>query len=185
MNHLRELFFERRSTRQFTDEGIPEEMVHTLLEAALLAPTGRTKRSCRFLVVKEKDMLHKISMAKAHGAALIADAACAIVVLGDESTTDIWVEDASIATTFIQLMAEELGIGSCWVQIRNRYRDEKRTESSEEYLKNLLKIPGHLRVLSVVALGHKKEENKRRKEDTLDWSQTADWSTFKEGNHEL
>lgn len=185
MNHLRELYYDRRSCRRYTEEKISDEQMRTILESALLAPTGRTKRSCRFLVVDDKEMLGKLASAKAHGSKMIKDASHAIVVMGDTSITDIWIEDASIATTFIQLMAEELGLGSCWVQIRNRCQDEDKTVSSGDYLKELLGLPEHLDVLSIVALGYKGEETKRCEEDSLDWTQTADWKTFKEGSHEL
>jgi nitroreductase len=185
MNQLRELFYDRRSCRRYTEEKISEEQIRTILEAALLAPTGRTKRSCRFLVVDDKEMLGKLALAKAHGSNMIKDASHAIVVMGDTKTTNIWIEDASIATTFIQLMAEELGLGSCWVQIRKRNQDEEKTVSSGVYLKELLGLPEHLEVLSLVALGYKGEDTKRREEDSLDWTQTADWKNFREGNHEL
>lgn len=80
----------------------------------------------------------------------------AIVVLAEEEKSDVWVEDASIAASYIQLMAESLGLGSCWVQVRNRKNNDG--ETTENVLKKLLNIPDGLKAECVIALGHKGEE---------------------------
>ncbi len=49
---------------------------------------------------------------------------------------DVWIEDCSIASLILHLAASDLGLGSCWVQIRKREHDANRT--AEEYTKNLL-----------------------------------------------
>ena len=69
--------------------------------------------------------------------------------------SDVWIEDASIASTLIQLQAEELGIGSCWVQVRGRYGENG--ESAEDFVRELLNIPLPMQVLAIIALGHKAE----------------------------
>ena len=40
--------------------------------------------------------------------------------MADPLASDVWIEDASIASIMIQLQAEDLGLGSCWVQVRER-----------------------------------------------------------------
>jgi septum formation protein len=55
------------------------------------------------------------------GAAFLADAAMAVVVMADPLASDVWIEDASIASIMIQLQAEDLGLGSCWIQVRERF----------------------------------------------------------------
>lgn len=44
-----------------------------------------------------------------------ADAATAIVVADDSETADTWIEDSSIAMTYMMLAAEEQNLGCCWV----------------------------------------------------------------------
>jgi len=34
--------------------------------------------------------------------------------------SNLWIEDASIAATLIQLTARDLGLGSCWIQVSER-----------------------------------------------------------------
>ena len=79
----------------------------------------------------------------------------AIVVIGDSLTSDVWIEDASIASTLIQLEAESLGLGSCWIQMRSRQGEN---DDSEKEVRNVLNIPDNYGVLSIIALGYKDEE---------------------------
>jgi len=52
------------------------------------------------------------------GSAFLSDAPLAIVVTADQNQSDVWIEDTSIASTFIMLAAHYLDLGSCWIQIR-------------------------------------------------------------------
>ncbi len=155
MKDFHELLRVRRSTRKYTDEDIAAEDVKTIMEAALMSPSSKRSLSWEFVLVEDKDMLARLATCKEHGAKPVAGAKLAIVVLGDPMKSDVWVEDASIATTIIQLQAEELGIGSCWVQIRNRFSENG--ESAEDNVRELLNIPLPMQVLAIVALGHKDE----------------------------
>lgn len=81
---------------------------------------------------------------------MLAQASCAIVVLGDTLRSDVWIEDASIVMTYMQLQAVDLGIGSCWVQCRLR---SGATATCEENVRNLLHIPEHYAVEAILSLG--------------------------------
>ena len=98
-------------------------------------------------------MLGELSHCKEQASAFIADAALAIVVTADPLASDVWIEDASIASIMIQLQAEDLGLGSCWVQVRERYTATGMP--SDEFVRGVLDIPLQLQVLSVIAIGHK------------------------------
>ena len=81
--------------------------------------------------------------------------------------SDVWIEDASIASIMIQLQAEDLGLGSCWVQLRERF-----TASgipSNEYVHEVLDLPLQLQALSIIAIGHKEMERKPFDESHLQW----------------
>jgi nitroreductase len=80
------------------------------------------------------------------------------VVVGDPQKSDTWVEDCSIASIIIQLEADDLGLGSCWVQVKNREHDELTT--ADDYIKTLLDIPAGKSVLSVIAIGYPNEIKK-------------------------
>jgi nitroreductase len=141
----------RRSIRVFQDRPVEKEKVELILEAALRSPSSRGNTPWHYVVVTEKPMLAALSRAKPHGASFLKDAPLGIVVCADPSRSDVWVEDAAIATLMIQLAAESLELGSCWIQFRERRQGETRT--SEEYIAELLRLPAGVKVLAAVAIG--------------------------------
>lgn len=151
MMNLMEMLQHRRSVRSYTGEHIPEEALRQVLQAGLLSPSGRARRPWEFIVVRDRAMLDQLSRSRASGAGMLAGADCAIVVLGDQDKTDVWVEDCSIAMYNMHLMADALGLGSCWVQGRLRTTPDGR--STEEELRRLLHFPEHCRLEAILALG--------------------------------
>ena len=148
---LLDVMLKRRSTRKFNQEPITKEELDKILASALLAPTSMNRKPCNFMVVERKETLEELSKAKDHGADLISGANKAIVVVADTFLADTWIEDSSIALTYMHLMAAELDIGSCWVQIHLRSRDGV---DSEEIVREILKIDDYYRVVGILALGH-------------------------------
>ena len=129
----------RRSIRRFTGQPVEQEKIDLLLEAALRSPSSKGNTPWQFMVVQDRQRLNQLAVAKAHGATFLKNAPLAIVICADPSQSDVWVEDASIATTLIHLEATDLGLGSCWVQIRLRQREDQ--SSSQEFLAELLGLP--------------------------------------------
>lgn len=167
MNNFSELITNRRSMRKFTGEKISQEDVVSLMKAALMSPASKRSNGWQFIVVDDKETLQKLSHCKAHGAAFLADAALAIVVTADPLASDVWIEDASVASILIQLQAEDLGLGSCWVQVRERFHASG--VPADEYVHEALDIPLQLQVLSMIAVGHKGMERKPFDEEHLQW----------------
>lgn len=157
----------RRSHRKFTEEEIDAEDVKLILRAALMAPTSKGQRGWQFVVVDYKVDLEKLSDAKDLGGQFIKGAPLAIVVLGDPMQNDCWVEDGSIAAISMQYQAEDLGLGSCWVQMRGRGLSDG--TSADTVIRGVLDIPENLNVLCVIAFGHKADERKPQNEDKLKW----------------
>jgi nitroreductase len=158
MKQFFELVVNRRSHRKFTDEIISEEHIQQLLDAALMAPTSKGLHSYSFCVVENKELLLRLSQAKAMGSQFVADAKCAIVVMAEPEISDVWIEDASTAAMTILYQAEDLGLGACWVQIRDR-QDANGTDS-ESIVRDILSLPESKRVVCLIALGHKGMERK-------------------------
>ncbi|MDE6690304.1 MAG: nitroreductase family protein [Prevotella sp.] len=157
----------RRSHRKFTEEEIDAEDEKLILRAALMAPTSKGQRGWQFVVVDDKVDLEKLSDAKDLGGQFIKGAPLAIVVLGDPMQNDCWVEDGSIAAISMQYQAEDLGLGSCWVQMRGRGLSDG--TSADAVIRGVLNIPENLNVLCVIAFGHKADERKPQNEDKLKW----------------
>ncbi len=167
MESFNDLIKKRRSMRKFTEEELTQEQVVALLKSALMAPTSKRSNSWQFIVVDDKETLKKLACCKDQSSQFIADAALAVVVVADPMASDVWIEDASIASIYLQLQAEDLGLGSCWVQVRERVTATG--EPSGDYVHSLLDIPLQLQVLSVIAIGHKGMERKPFNEEHLQW----------------
>ena len=147
MESFASLIKNRRSTRKFTDQLLSPEQVEMILKAALMAPASKRKNPWQFIVVEDKEMLKKLAGCKAAGSSFLEGCALAVVVLANVMESDVWVEDASIASIYMQLQAEDLGLGSCWCQIRNRQTE----------------------VLSIIGFGYKDQERKPLDEAHLQW----------------
>lgn len=162
-----ELLKRRRSTRLFTEQPISTEKLESLLKATLLAPSSMGKNPVECIVVRDKDTIARLKTYKKHGTKALESAPLAIVVAADAEKSDVWVEDASIAATFLQLEAEALGLGSNWIQLRRRESD---TEPSETAFRRELGLPERYGVLCVIAVGHKAEDKKPYTDGDLDFS---------------
>ncbi len=167
MENFLDLLKRRRSCRRFTGEPVDENAVCNIMKAALMSPSGHRINPWEFVLVEDKEMLKKLSVSKAAGAQLLEGAAMAVVVVADTEKSDVWVEDCSIATILMQLAAEEMGLGTCWVQIR--LRKDAEGGAAEENVKALLKLPDNYAVLSIVAVGHKERDSKPFDEDKMQW----------------
>ena len=156
----------RRSVRQYTTAPVEKEKLDIMKEAVLRSPTSRNFKPCIFYFVQDHAILQKLSFAKPHGAAFLARAPLGVVICADQQKSDVWVEDASIASILLQMTAQSLGLGSCWIQIRKRMYDER--ISSEEYIKELLKLDENTRVESVIAIGYPDEKKEGIPFESLD-----------------
>lgn len=164
---FKDLIQTRRSMRKFTEEQLSQDDVVALMRAALMSPSSKGMHAWEFVLVDDKDMLRKLAHCKDKAGELIEGAALAVVVLGNPVLSDVWIEDASIASLMIQLQAEELGLGSCWVQIRNRGLEDG--TPANDVIHQLLDIPAHLQAVSIIALGHKGMTRKPFDESRLLW----------------
>ena len=153
-----DLLRQRRSTRKFENRPVEDEKIEKILQAALMAPSSKRSNPWHFVVVDEKEKLVKMAGSREMGSKFLENAPLAIVVLADEAKSDAWVEDASIAAILMQLEVEDLGLGSCWVQVRGRQKDE--TITTEAYLRELINAPAELKIECIIAIGYKGEEKK-------------------------
>ncbi|MBQ8682671.1 MAG: nitroreductase family protein [Selenomonadales bacterium] len=153
---LSDVLLKRRSVRTYTNKEIPEDTLKKILRAGLIAPTSMNRRPCELIVVKDKARLKKLSQAKSAGANMLADSSAAVVVIADSYRADTWVEDSSIALAYMNLMATDLGIGSCWCQIHLRTTSDGR--DAEDAVREILAIEDKYRIVGILALGMAKAE---------------------------
>ena len=162
---LLDLLRNRRSIRKYTDQEIEEEKLELLIEAVLRSPSSRSLTPWEFVVVNDREVIARLARAKTHGSSFLAGAPLAIVVCADPAKSDVWIEDASIAALLLHLCAADLGLGSCWIQIRNRQHDDQ--TSSEIYVQQILGLKPDIAVEAIVAIGYSAEDKPGRAAETL------------------
>ncbi len=167
MTDFKDLVQMRRSHRKYTDEEINPEDVQTIMRAALMSPTSKGRRAWQFVLVDNKVDIEKLADAKAQFSQFLKEAPLAIVVLGDPVENPCWIEDASVAAITMQYQIEDLGLGSCWIQMRNEVLSDGTT--SDEVIRGVLDIPENMNCLCILAVGHAADQRKPQSEDRLKW----------------
>lgn len=158
---------ERRSVRRFEDRPVEPDLVAQLKEAAVRSPTSQNRRPWRFAFVTDRALLERLSHAKRAYADFLAGAPLGVVVTADEHVSDIWIEDCAIAATILQLEAASLGLGSCWIQIRERFHEDGR--QAEDAVRGILGLEPRMRVDCILAIGHPAQQTQGWPADGLPW----------------
>ncbi|TQD25433.1 nitroreductase family protein [Methanolobus vulcani] len=128
----------RRSVREYTDEDVSDEDIKTIIDAGIHAPSGFDSQPWFFVVVKNREMMKRMSdhckprllamLDEATNDAamefkkeladeefhIFYDAPVLIIVLGNNAsvTADI---DCSLCAENMMLAAHSMDIGSCWI----------------------------------------------------------------------
>ncbi|MBE5735160.1 MAG: nitroreductase family protein [Clostridiales bacterium] len=139
--------YTRRSIRRYIDKKIPDECINEILKAGMNAPSARNLRPYEYIVVKDREMLTKLSQIRdcMH---MLAYCDFAIISLARE-TMYFWQQDMGAATQNMLLQSHSMGIGSCWMGI---YPED------EPYFRELFDIPEDLRVFNIISFGYTSDE---------------------------
>ena len=150
----------RHSVRKYSDRPVEKEVLDAIVKVAQTAPSSRNSKSSAFMIVEDRDTLDALAQMRDYGSALLNGAQAAIVVMGDETKTDLWVDNCAISATFVQLAVTAMDLVSCWVHCngRPRLKDEPDSPKAEDYVRELLGIKEGLRPYCVVAIGYPVEE---------------------------
>jgi len=169
---MEELLKTRRSIRKYKQEPLKKSEINKILKCGLLAPSSRNSQPWEIYLTEDKEKIIKLSKSKPTGVAFIKAAPLIVVLVANPNKSSVWIEDLSIMATLMQITAWQMGIGSCWIQIRNRNYNEKIT--SEEYIKNIMDIDGEKKVLCLLSFGYKDEDKKNYEDkeilfDRINW----------------
>lgn len=160
-----DLLMNRRSIRKFTDKEVEKEKLDIILKAALTSPSGKNKKPWELIVIKDQETLRQLGASRGGASLPISNSKLAIAVVANPDVSDTWVEDSSIIATIIQLTSQSLGLGSVWIQVRNRVTEDQ--ISVGEHVRNILSIPNDKDVLCIIPIGYPNEEKKPYDEDAL------------------
>ena len=136
----------RRSVRAYSPDAVPDELLDKVLEAGRLAPSAHNGQPWHFIVVK--DEAKRQEMSKARWAKFLKEAPVVIVGCGDAKASPEWyVVDTTIALQNMVLAATSEGLGTCWIG-----------SFDEALIRKLLKLPDHMKVVAMIALGHPRKK---------------------------
>lgn len=155
-----EVIERRHSVRKYSDRAVEREILEAIVKVAQTAPSSRNSRSSAFMIVEDRDTLDALSQMRDYGSALLSGAQAAIVVMGDDTKTDLWVDNCAISATFVQLAVTAMDLVSCWVHCngRPRLKAEPEGAKAEDYVSELLGLKDNLRPYCVIAVGYPAEE---------------------------
>ena len=155
-----EAILKRRSVREYTGESIPKETLIKIVNAGRWAPSGYNRQPWDFIVVTDRGMINKFTIA----AKWIENSGAVIAVVLDPSASKFWLEDGSAAIENMLLASTALGYGACWL--------EGYTEPREDEFKELLGVPDGKRLLTLIPIGvptHWPDREKKPLEEVLHW----------------
>ena len=154
-----EVVEKRKSVRKYSDRPVERELLDAIVKVAQTAPSSRNSKSSAFMIVEDRDILDALSQMRDYGSGLLAGAQAAIVVMGDESKTDLWVDNCAISATFIQLAVTSMDLVSCWVHCNGRpcKKDEPDGAKATDYVRELLGLKDGMNPYCVIAIGYPEE----------------------------
>lgn len=137
----------RKSVRSYESTPVPVEKLRKVLEAARLAPSAGNAQPWQFIVVTDSDKRKKIAKGCRFGR-FLAESPVVIVGCGNQKASPSWhAIDTCIAMENLVLATTGEGLGTCWIGTFN-----------EKDIKEMLKIPSHLKVVALLALGYPKKK---------------------------
>ena len=152
------------AVRKFQDRPVPPELVRRIVEAGRLTASSMNRQPWHFILVTERETLHRLG-ALARTGTYIAQTALAVVVVIDKS--DYSVSDASRAIQSMILTAWDEGVGSNWVGFFGL-----------EQVKPLLNIPAELEVLAILPFGYPEEATSQGKKNRKPLSEVVHLGLF-------
>jgi len=137
----------RLTVRSFKPDTVPDEVVKKLLEAARLTPSSSNLQPWHFIVIRDRDTLSRIGGIASWGS-WTADAPIGIAVaIGETDRKEL---DAGRAIQQMELVAWSEGLGTCFVDLR--------IEEENQAVKELLRIPEHLTLITVLPFGYRHDK---------------------------
>ncbi|MFZ3148130.1 MAG: nitroreductase family protein [Methanothrix sp.] len=130
--------YSRRSVRDYLPDGVPDEVIRELILAGTYAPSAANKQPWRFVVIKNRDLIKKLSgkakelwmeqvakssqpeleslasMVSRENFDIFFNAPLLIMIFSDSDAFSPQI-DCALAGENMMLAARSLGMGSCWI----------------------------------------------------------------------
>ena len=140
----------RRSIREFDGTEVSDEDLDAIMQAGLLAPTGRNEQNISFVAVKDPRILTEIRdrCLKGRDAFYSAPAVIFCIETTHSNLTDL---NCGAAMQNMSLEATELGLASVWI---HSARNQLNTPDSFAFLRSSIGLQDGVNVLECLCVGH-------------------------------
>lgn len=164
-----ELMQNRRAIRDFQEKDVDLEIIKDIIRESCLAPSASNGQPCRFIIVRNRETMKKISdeskknllddlsrnptiLMKSYEAILrdekfnvFYNAPCVIYVVGSNDVRSLDV-DCALAVAYLMFAATQRGLGTCWIGLGAHIR--------ESQTKAAMGMPEDCRIVAPVIIGY-------------------------------
>ncbi len=168
MNDVIQTIMERRSVRRYQEKQIPREDCGLIVDAGLAAPSGMNRQAVHITVVRNKEMIDRITRELKAAVARMPQnryreyvgaaaytvnfgAPTFIIVAANMAAAGTPVQDCSCVLENMFLAARSLNIGSCWV---NQLGSVTEDSAFQAFLQNDLRFPPDHEIIGSAAFGY-------------------------------
>lgn len=186
MNNVIEAILSRRSVRKYKVDPIPQDQLEQIIETAKYAPSGMNAQSWHFSVIQNREKIEALEsvvyqalkgsedpylkkmgeLAEFH---YFYSAPVLVIISNAANSISLSpVSDSALAAGNMMLAAHALGLGSCWVHLLTRLRDEPEVKAALR----ALGVPRNYVVCSALTLGYPEgplPKALERSEDTVNF----------------
>ena len=161
MNPVIENIMSRQTIREYTDRQVPEELLQTVLDAAIRAPSGRNSQPCHLRVLTNREEMNRdfknivgwdTPAYTGWDKRPVYHNAPVFIFIVAPSNDGM---SAGLMAENIALAAHSLGLGSCMVGSLGALFDDER---GAEKWKKILEIPQDWHFILGITLGYPNEK---------------------------
>lgn len=134
---------ERRSVREYGTREVSEELIRELIRAAQFAPTGMNNRAVEYVVVRDPKTKQRLFETLEPQQPFVRAAPVLLLPVTKQSIVEV--HDLSIATAFIMLQAQSLGLGTVWKHV---------AEDQKDKVAKILGLPAGYTLVNIIPVGY-------------------------------
>ena len=160
----------KRAVRNFTDEPLKEEHVRRILDAGRRSQSSKNSQPWQFIAVQDRETLQKISTMGDYLGHVAGAALCVVMLIPVENERTIWhFFDTGQSASYMQLAAQEIGVGSCLGTI---YKPDE--------VRQLLGFPDDWQARLLISFGYPAEQQRpgKGKEGRHDFDEVVHWEKW-------
>ena len=164
-----EILNNRRSIRSYQDKKVPPEVINSIINDSILAPSSGNEQPWKFIIINNRNVIKRIAAesknnileriasnpgdaAKKYEKMLQNDsfdiyynAPTVILILGDASLKHTNI-NCALAASYLMMSATSKGLGTCWVAFGTEVYDPQLIEE--------LGIPENHKIIAPIAIGY-------------------------------